>query len=189
MAFEIATLAAGLARYATATLAGGCFWCTEAVFQRLKGVIKVISGYSGGETLNPSYDQVSSGTTGHAEAVQIQFDPKIISFEGLLEVFFKLHDPTTINRQGVDVGTQYRSAIFYHSQEQKAKAQKVKQKFQSEYKGKIVTEITKFTGFTPAEDYHGNYYNQNRSAIYCKLIIDPKIKKLYKTFKGKIKEV
>jgi peptide-methionine (S)-S-oxide reductase len=170
-----------------ATLAGGCFWCTEAVFQRLKGVTKVTSGYSGGETLNPSYDQVSSGATGHAEAVQIKFDPSIITFEDLLQVFFKLHDPTTLDRQGVDVGSQYRSAIFYHSEEQKAMAQKIKAKAQSEFKDKIMTEISKFIGFTPAENYHNNYYNQNRGAIYCKLVIDPKIKKLQKEFGGKVK--
>src|SRR3989338_8202765 len=141
-----------------ATFAGGCFWCTEAIFKRLKGVEAVTSGYSGGKIENPTYDQACSGTTGHAEAIQIEFDPKIISFEKLLEVFFKLHDPTTLNRQGADTGTQYKSAIFYNSGKQKEIAQKVKGEMSKLYKDKIVTEIIPYKEFYPAENYHQNYY-------------------------------
>ncbi len=166
-----------------ATLAGGCFWCTEAIFNRLNGVQSVESGYSGGKVQNPTYEQVCSGTSGHAEVVQITFDPKIISYEKLLEVFFKLHDSTTLNRQGADVGTQYRSAIFYHSEEQKRLAQKIKNKVAGS-----TTEIVPFTNFYKAEDYHKNYYDQNRQLPYCKLVIDPKIQKLHKAFKGQIKQ-
>ncbi len=162
---------------ATATLAGGCFWCTEAVFKRLKGVESVEPGYSGGTIKNPTYEQVCSGTSGHAEAIQIKFDPNIISYEKLLEVFFKLHDSTTLNRQGNDVGTQYRSVIFYHSPQQKRVAEEVKGKVEGS-----TTEITPFTNFYKAEDYHKNYYDANRSLPYCQLIIDPKIQKLYKDF-------
>ncbi len=165
-----------------ATLAGGCFWCTEAIFKRLKGVESVESGYSGCTVPNPTYVQVCSGSTGHAEAIQIKFDPKIITFEKLLEVFFKLHDPTALNRQGNDVGTQYRSAIFYHSQKQKKIAEATKSKIEN-----AVTEIAPFTNFYPAEDYHKNYYDANRSLPYCQLIIDPKIQKLYKEFEKEVK--
>ncbi|MEX2028792.1 MAG: peptide-methionine (S)-S-oxide reductase MsrA, partial [Candidatus Curtissbacteria bacterium] len=163
----------------TTTLAGGCFWCTEAIFQKLKGVETVTPGYSGGSIPNPNYEQVCSGTTGHAEAIQITFDPKIISFAKLLEVFFKLHDSTTLNRQGADTGTEYRSAIFYHSEEQKKIADELKNKIPG-----AVTEITPFTIFYEAENNHKNYYDQNRSLPYCQLIIDPKIQKLYKEFKN-----
>lgn len=156
----------------------------EAVFQRIRGVSKVTSGYTGGKTPNPTYEEVSSGTTGHAEAVQVEFDPSIISYQDLLEVFFALHDPTTVDRQGVDVGSQYRSAIFYHSRKQKEEAQKYKSTIP-----RAVTQIVPFTNFYKSEDYHKNYYNQNRGAIYCKLVIDPKIKKLYKEFEGKVNEV
>lgn len=166
----------------TATFAGGCFWCTEAIFQRLEGVKKVTSGYANSEIPNPTYEQVESGATGAAEAIQIEFDPKQISYEELLDVFFKTHDPTTLNRQGADVGTQYRSAIFFQTEDQKKKAEKAKEKISS-----AVTEISELKNFTEAEDYHKNYYNENRGNVYCKLVIDPKIKKLMKDFKGKLK--
>ncbi|HCS78811.1 TPA: peptide-methionine (S)-S-oxide reductase [Patescibacteria group bacterium] len=173
----------------TVTLAGGCFWCAEAIFKKLKGVVKVISGYSGGKTQNPTYAEVSSGTIGHAETIQITFDPTVISLEQVYEVFFKLHDPTTLNRQGNDVGSQYRSAIFYHSPKQKASAEKVKQDIVDAklYPGKIVTEIVPFTRFYPAEEHHQDYYTKNSYQPYCQLVIDPKITKLYKTFPEMIK--
>ena len=161
----------------TAILAGGCFWCTEAIFKRLKGVKEVISGYSGGKLNNPSYEQVSLGSTNHTEAIKIEFDPSVVSYETLLEVFFRLHDPTTLNQQGADVGTQYRSAIFYTNETQKNIAEKLKSKIKN-----AVTEISKFEEFFPAEGYHQNYYEQNKNAVYCKVVIDPKIKKLYKEF-------
>ena len=172
----------------TATLAGGCFWCTEAIFQRLKGVESVTSGYSGGNIDNPTYEQVCSGTTGHAEAIQIKFDPKIISYEKLLEVFFKLHDPTTLNRQGADSGTQYRSAIFYQNQTQKQTAETIKINIEKSgmYESNIVTEIVPFKSFYQAENYHKNYYDANKSQPYCQLVIDPKIQKLYKEFKNEV---
>lgn len=166
----------------TATLAGGCFWCTEAVFKRLKGVETIAPGYSGGTVANPTYEQVCSGKTGHAESIQISFDPKIISFDKILTVFFHLHDPTTLNRQGNDVGPQYRSAIFYHSEAQKTAAEKAK----SEVKG-AVTEITPFTSFYPAEDYHRDYYAKNSNQPYCQFVIDPKIQKLMKEFASDLK--
>jgi methionine-S-sulfoxide reductase len=175
----------------TATFAGGCFWCTEAVFKRLKGVKEVISGYSGGRVDNPTYEQVSSGNTGHAEAIQVKFDPSVISYEQLVEIFFKLHDPTTLNQQGADVGEQYRSAVFYHSDEQKEIAEKVMEQFEQDkvYSDPIVTEITAFDKFYKAEGYHQDYYDQNRSSnSYCRIVIDPKIQKLYKDFKDKVKE-
>lgn len=168
-----------------ATLAGGCFWCTEAIFKRVRGVVSVEPGYSGGAVENPTYEDVCSGTTGHAEAINIRFDPKIISYDKLLEIFFHLHDPTTLNRQGSDVGTQYRSAIFYRSEKQKETAEKVRGKIEESkiYPNKIVTEIVPFKNFYKAEDYHKNYYDNNRQAGYCRLIIDPKIKKLLREFK------
>lgn len=173
----------------TATLSGGCFWCTEAIFQRLKGVEKVQSGYTGGKIENPTYEDVSDGDSGHAEAVQITFNPSVISFKELLEVFWKLHDPTTLNRQGADVGTQYRSAIFYHDEAQKLDAEKLKAELDKsgEYSDPIVTEITPFSKFYSAEKYHDNYYNSNRNQGYCKLVIDPKIQKLTKNFGEKLK--
>jgi peptide-methionine (S)-S-oxide reductase len=174
-------------QYETATLAGGCFWCTEAVFKRLKGVESVTPGYTGGQVENPSYEQVSSGTTGHAEAIQIEFDPKIISFDKLLEVFWKLHDPTTLNRQGADVGTQYRSAIFYHHKTQQDTAEKSKKSHTADFSDPIVTEIVPFTKFYAAEGYHEDYYDKNRSNPYCQIVIDPKITKLYKEFKENLK--
>lgn len=172
-----------------ATLAGGCFWCTEAVFQRLRGVEEVVSGYAGGTSDDPTYDEVSMGKTGHAEAIQIKFDPSVISFEKLLDVFWELHDPTTLNRQGNDAGTQYRSAIFYHDDEQKNLAELSKKKIaeSGHYKDEIVTEIKPAGKFYPAEKYHQDFYNQNQDFPYCRVIIDPKIQKLYKNFKGIIK--
>lgn len=156
----------------TATLAGGCFWCTEAIFKRLKGVISVTPGYSGGQVHNPSYEQVCSGETGHAEAIQIMFDPKKNSFENILKVFFDTHDPKSLNRQGDDTGTQYRSAIFYHNENQKTIAEKMKNKLDP-----IVTEIVAYKKFYPAEDYHKNYFEKNQDAPYCKYIIQPKVSK------------
>ncbi|MBP9670588.1 peptide-methionine (S)-S-oxide reductase MsrA [Candidatus Woesebacteria bacterium] len=165
-----------------ATLAGGCFWCTEAIFRRLNGVSKVTSGYTGGKTENPTYEQVCTGTTGHAEAVQIEFDPAIIQYETILEVFMATHDPTTLNQQGNDIGTQYRSAIFYHSEEQK----KVAQKAVSEVKG-AVTEIVPYTTFYPAEIDHQQYYEINGKAGYCTYVIDPKIHKLIEKYGDLVK--
>lgn len=162
------------------TLAGGCFWCTEAIFKRLRGVISVMPGYSGGSIENPTYKEVRSGKTGHAEAIQIEFDPKIISLKTLLNVFFKLHNPTTVNRQGFDIGSQYRSVIFYRNEKQKNIALRVKAEIDKSglYKNKVVTEIEAFKNFYNAEDYHQNYYDNNKNAFYCRIIIDPKIKKL-----------
>ena len=166
-----------------AKFAGGCFWCTEAVFANLKGVEKVVPGYSGGSVENPSYEQVSSGETGHAESIQITFDHKVISYDELLYVFWKTHDPTQLNRQGEDVGPQYRSAIFYHDEVQKEKALKSKTEAQKLYASPIVTEIIPFKNFYPAEEYHREYYLKNRNAPYCRLVIDPKIQKLRQEFK------
>lgn len=169
----------------TATLAGGCFWCTEAIFKRLKGVKSIEPGYSGGIVKNPTYEQVCAGNTSHAESIRIEFDPKQISFEKLLEVFFALHDPTTLNRQGADVGTQYRSAIFYHNLAQKNIAEKVKNNLdrQGHYQQKIITEIVPFTNFYKAENYHKDYFDNNSQQPYCQAVINPKIKKLYEEFK------
>lgn len=166
-----------------ATLAGGCFWCTEAIFKRLHGVSSVIPGYIGGTTKNPTYDQVHTGSTGHAEAVQITFSSNVISYETLLDVFFHLHDPVNLNRQGNDVGTQYRSAIFYHSEEQKNTAIAVKERLVNDgtYKT-IVTEIVPYTAFFPAEIYHQNFYEKNSYLPYCQYIIDPKIQKLLASY-------
>ena len=171
------------------TFANGCFWCTEAVFTRIKGVKSVISGYSGGALENPSYDQVCTGTTGHAEAAQIEFDSEIISFKKLLDVFWDTHDPTTLNRQGNDVGTQYRSAIFYHNEEQKQIAEKSKKELEENhvYDDPIVTEIVPLTNFYPAEDYHKRYYDQNNNAPYCRYVINPKVEKLSKNYTDKLK--
>lgn len=168
---------------AKAIFGGGCFWCTEAIFLRVKGVEEVISGYSGGQIDNPSYEKVSSGATSHTEAIQIVFDPKIISYEDLLYIFFRTHDPTTMNRQGADVGTQYRSVIFYRNYNQKNAAEKAKEEAQKLYDAPIVTQIVAYEAFYPAEDYHQNYYANNPQKAYCKLVIDPKIIKLQKDFK------
>lgn len=169
-----------------ATFAGGCFWCTEAVFQRLRGVEKVMPGYTGGAVVNPSYHDVTTGTTGHAEAVQITFDPAVISYEQLLDVFFATHDPTTLNRQGYDVGAQYRSAVFYHDEAQKQAAENAIEHVNAsgKYSDKVVTEVTRFDLFYEAEDYHQDFYNQNRTFPYCNVIIDPKVEKLYKDYKA-----
>lgn len=172
-----------------ATFGNGCFWCTEAIFQRLNGVEKVVSGYSGGKVKNPTYKEVCSGLTGHAEAIQITYDPAKISFDELLEVFWKTHDPTTLNRQGADVGTQYRSAIFYHNDEQKRLAEEYRKKLDASgaFDNPIVTEITAFTEFYPAEDYHQNYFNLNGTQPYCSFVIQPKVEKFQKVFKSKLK--
>lgn len=173
----------------TATFGAGCFWCVEAVFQRLKGVESVASGYSGGKVANPTYEQVCTGTTGHAEVCQITYDPRQLSFEQLLEVFWKTHDPTTLNRQGNDVGTQYRSVVFYHSEEQKKLAQQYKARLDSSgaFPAPIVTEIAPFTVFYKAEDYHQNYYRENPSQGYCRMVIAPKMEKFEKVFAEKLK--
>jgi len=174
---------------AKATFGSGCFWCTEAVFQRLKGVHAVVSGYSGGSLKNPTYHQVTTGMTGHAEAIQITYDPAVVPYEELLEVFWQTHDPTTLNRQGHDEGTQYRSVIFYHNDEQKKLAELYKQKLNAAglFPGPIVTEIAPFTEFYRAEAYHQNYYDENPGQRYCNIIIRPKLDKLKKVFPDKLK--
>ncbi|HKB88252.1 MAG TPA: peptide-methionine (S)-S-oxide reductase MsrA [Patescibacteria group bacterium] len=171
----------------TITLAGGCFWCTEAIFSQLKGVASVTPGYSGGSVENPSYEEVCTGNTGHAESVQIVFDPKILALKDLLYVFFKLHDPTTLNRQGADTGTQYRSAIFYSSETQKEIAEKAVEEAKKFYSDPVVTEITKFSNFYPADPSHKDYYFAHRNSPYCILVIDPKIQKLKKEFGNLLK--
>ncbi|MDH2900809.1 MAG: peptide-methionine (S)-S-oxide reductase MsrA [archaeon] len=172
-----------------ATIAGGCFWCTEAVFSELKGVQKVQPGYSGGRLQNPTYEQVCSDSTGHAEAIQVTFDPKIISYKDLLRIFFSVHDPTTLNRQGNDVGTQYRSAIFYHNQEQKETAEQVMKAVSDEkiWGGPLVTELVPFTAFYPAEDYHKDYFKRNPNQGYCQVIIAPKVSKFRKHYVSMLK--
>jgi peptide-methionine (S)-S-oxide reductase len=172
-----------------ATLAGGCFWCTDAIFRDLKGVDKVDSGYAGGAVPNPSYEQVCSGRTGHAEAIQITFDPKVISFHDLLVIFFTTHDPTTLNRQGADAGTQYRSAVFTHSEEQKQVAEQVIKEITAEklYRDPIVTEVTPFTNFYAAEGYHQDYYANNPNQGYCRIVIEPKVTKFRKHFSDRLK--
>ena len=173
-----------------ATLAGGCFWCLEAVYEQVQGVEKVVSGYSGGTVPHPTYPQVSSGTTGHAEVVQITFDPDMITFRELLEIFFTIHDPTTLNRQGGDIGPQYRSAIFYHSPEQKEAAQETIREIEAAgiWDNPIVTEVTPFEAFYEAEDYHQEYYRQNPRQIYCQVVISPKVSKFRQRYRGKIKK-
>jgi peptide-methionine (S)-S-oxide reductase len=172
-----------------ATLAGGCFWCTEAVFQELKGVYKVTSGYIGGHVPNPTYKAICTGETGHAEATQIDYNPDEVSFEQLLEVHFKTHDPTTLNRQGNDVGTQYRSAIFYHSPEQKAAAESIIAELSKAgvYPNPIVTEVSEATTWYPAEDYHQNYYSNNPNQGYCAMVITPKMEKFRKVFADRLR--
>lgn len=171
------------------TLGGGCFWCIEAVFSELKGVQSAISGYSGGKTENPTYEQVCSGRTGHAEVVQITFNPEIISFKDILEVFFTVHDPTTLNRQGNDAGTQYRSAIFYHSEEQKKIAEDLIQNLDKarKWKNKIVTELKPIDKFYVAEAYHQNYFKINPTQNYCKFVIEPKVSKFKKLYLNQLK--
>jgi peptide-methionine (S)-S-oxide reductase len=172
-----------------ATFGNGCFWCTEAIFQQLDGVLKVTSGYSGGHIENPTYKQVCTGTTGAAECLQIEYDPAKISFDELLEVFWKTHDPTTLNRQGADVGTQYRSVIFYHDNEQKTKAEKYKAELDKSgaFANPIVTTLEPFSKFYPAEDYHQDYYNNNSGQGYCQFVIRPKLEKFKKVFGTKLK--
>ncbi|MBI6118940.1 peptide-methionine (S)-S-oxide reductase MsrA [Salegentibacter maritimus] len=172
-----------------ATLAGGCFWCTEAVFQRLNGVVEVVSGFTGGNIKNPAYREIITGRTGHAEAIQIKFNPQEISFQELLYVFFAIHDPTTLNRQQNDVGTQYRSAVFYHSESQKEQAESIIAELDKKevFTNKIVTEFTSAKEFYIAEKEHQNFYNEHRDQPYCQYIIDPKIKKLTEVFSDKLK--
>jgi peptide-methionine (S)-S-oxide reductase len=174
----------------TATFGAGCFWCVEAVFQMLDGVDKVVSGYAGGEVDNPTYKQVCEGTTGHAEVCQISYDPEVISFDELLEVFWKTHDPTTLNRQGADVGTQYRSVVFYHDEDQKNLAEEYKLRLEEAeiFDDPIVTEISPLSKFYVAEDYHQNYYNNNASQPYCSYVITPKLEKFEKVFRDKLKK-
>ncbi len=177
-------------RLATATFGSGCFWCTEAIFQQVQGVEKVVSGYAGGSVAHPTYEQVCSGATGHAEACQITYDPARTSYDQLLEIFWKIHDPTTRNRQGNDVGPQYRSVIFYHDDEQKRLALAYKAKLDEAHiwDKPIVTEIVPFTQFWPAEDYHQDYYNRNPKQSYCAFVITPKIEKFRKVFAERLKK-
>lgn len=173
----------------TGTFGTGCFWCTEAIFERLNGVIKVTSGYSGGVVPNPTYEEVSTGTTGHAECCQVVYDPSKISYDELLEVFWKTHDPTTLNRQGNDVGTQYRSVVFYHSPQQKEKAEhyKVELNQNGAFNKPVVTAIEPYKNFYSAEEYHQKYYEYNGGQMYCRLVIAPKVDKFEKVFKSKLK--
>lgn len=174
-----------------ATLAGGCFWCLEAVYDQLRGVEDVVSGYSGGTVPNPTYEQVCTGTTGHAEVVQVTFDPAVIAYRDLLDVFFTIHDPTTLNRQGGDVGTQYRSAIFYHTSEQKATAEQVVKELTDAkvWADPIVTEITPFRAFYPAEMYHQEYFARNPNQPYCNAVVAPKVAKFRKQHLARLKDV
>jgi peptide-methionine (S)-S-oxide reductase len=176
-------------REETATLAGGCFWCLEAVFADLRGVSRVVSGYAGGDVPDPTYKAVCTGTTGHAEVVQVTFDPQVVSFAELLEVFFTIHDPTTLNRQGGDIGTQYRSAIFYHSPEQEETATRLISQFDTEHvwDAPIVTEVVPLTVFYPAENYHQEYYQNNQNQPYCRAVIAPKVSKFRHKYLEKLK--
>jgi peptide-methionine (S)-S-oxide reductase len=180
----------GYDKYAVATFAGGCFWCTEASFERIEGVVDVISGYSGGEKEYPTYKQVSYNQTKHAEAIQIYYDPAVISFDKLLEIFFVAHDPTTLNRQGPDVGPQYRSEIFYHDQEQKEKSEAYMKKLDAsgKFKDPIVTKLSEYKEFWTAEDYHQDYYEHNPQNPYVQRVSRPKVEKVMKTFSGILKE-
>ena len=184
------TQAAEATTTAKATFGGGCFWCTEAVYAQIKGVTRVTSGYIGGHVENPTYKQVCSGLTGHAEAVEIEYDPAVVDYEKLLEIFFSTHDPTTLNRQGADVGTQYRSAIFYHDDEQKKTAQQVIIQLNAAkvFPAKIVTKLEPATVFYPAEDYHQDYFAINGYQPYCQAVIAPKVAKVRKVFKDLLKE-
>jgi peptide-methionine (S)-S-oxide reductase len=179
----------GSSRTEVATLGGGCFWCLEAVYEELRGVEKVESGYAGGAVPNPTYRQVCTGTTGHAEVVQVTFDPEVVSYREILEVFFTTHDPTTPNRQGADVGTQYRSAIFYHDEEQKRVAEEVIAELEARHlwNDQIVTEVTPFDAFYVAEDYHQGYYRNNEYQPYCQVVIAPKVAKFRKEYLAKLK--
>lgn len=173
-----------------ALLAGGCFWCTEAIYKRLRGVISVIPGYAGGTVKHPTYEQVSSGTTGHTETILIEYDPNIIPYEKLLTIFFHTHNPTTRNQQGADVGTQYRSAIFYQNTAEKAVAERIVKEISVEkiYPDPVVTEITAFTNFYPAEDYHRDYYDRNQGQGYCHIVISPKIARLMAEYANEVKD-
>lgn len=186
----VVTFTVPSAKLDTATFASGCFWCTEALFSQLEGVISSTSGYSGGTTKNPTYYDVCSGKTGHAESCQIIYNPSKITFVDLLEVFWKTHDPTTLNRQGHDEGTQYRSAIFYHNEQQKTLAEKYKKELNASgaFTSPIVTEITKYTVFYKAENYHQDYYALNGTEPYCQMVIQPKVEKFQKVFKNKLKK-
>ena len=186
----MSSAAADPPRLAKATFAGGCFWCTEAVYAELKGVKSVTSGYIGGKVPNPTYKDVCTGLTGHAEAIEIEYDPAVVSFEKLLEVFFATHDPTTLNRQGADVGTQYRSGVFYHDDEQKRIAEQVIAKLDGAkvFPGKIVTEVTKVSTFYPAEGYHQDYFAKNPGDRYCNAVAAPKVAKVRKFFKDLVKQ-
>ena len=174
----------------TAVFGAGCFWCVEAVYSSLNGVLKVTSGYSGGTTVNPTYKQVCTGTTGHAEVVQVIYDNRKLSFQDILEAFFAGHDPTQLNRQGNDIGTQYRSVIFYHNEQQHQTASDIKEKLNNSgaYQSPVVTEISPFTAFYKAEDYHQNYFNQNGDEPYCQFVVAPKVEKFKKVFKDKLKK-
>ncbi|HTJ11948.1 MAG TPA: peptide-methionine (S)-S-oxide reductase MsrA [Dinghuibacter sp.] len=184
-----AAAAGNAQKYDTATFATGCFWCTQATFQQLRGVVSVTAGFSGGHTKNPTYHEVCTGTTGHAESCNIVYDPKKITYDDLLEAFFKVHDPTQLNRQGNDVGTQYRSAIFYHNATQKKKAEYYIQKINEAkaYPNPVVTEVVPYTVFYKAEDYHQDYYNKNGDVPYCKYVIQPEVEKFKKIFADKLK--
>jgi len=186
----MAEVTTGTPQLDTATFGNGCFWCTEAIFQQLEGVVKVTSGYSGGHVANPTYEQVCEKNTGHAEALNIIYDKSKITFDELLEVFWQTHDPTTLNKQGNDVGPQYRSAIFYHNNDQKEKAEKYKEELDKSgsWNKPIVTEITPFKNFYPAEDYHQNYFKDNGGQPYCYYVIRPKLEKFQKVFKDKLKK-
>ena len=178
-----------MAQLQTTTLAGGCFWCTEAIFNRLKGVHSVMPGYANSKVANPSYQAVCTGKTGAAEAVQITYDPEVIPYETLLEIFWHLHDPTTLNRQGNDIGTQYRSGVYYQNEQEKQTALAVKEEVEKSgaYKKPIVTEIVPFVNFYPAEDYHKDYYENNRYQPYCQFVIDPKVQKLLREYRSALK--
>ncbi|OGK28206.1 peptide-methionine (S)-S-oxide reductase [Candidatus Roizmanbacteria bacterium RIFCSPHIGHO2_02_FULL_39_9] len=175
---------------ALATFGGGCFWFTETLFKELKGVEKVVSGYAGGKTANPNYYELHENNTGHAECIQITFDPSIISYETLLEIFFLTHNPTTLNKQGYDVGTEYRSVIFYHNEEQEKSAEKIKKKIDDEkiYDNPIVTEIVPYTAFYPAEEFHQDFYKRNQDSPYCEVIINPKLSKFRERFSQLLKK-
>jgi len=174
----------------SATFGNGCFWCTEAIFERLDGVIKVEAGYAGGAVKNPSYKEVCSGNTGHAEVIRLTYNPKVVSYRELLDVFFNTHDPTTLNRQGADVGTQYRSAIFYHDDIQRAEAEKMIAELKNEkvFDDAIVTEVTPLNNYFVAENYHQDYYNNNKNEGYCRMVINPKLDKFIKKYKDKLKK-
>lgn len=180
----------GLMRFEVATFGGGCFWCTEAIFKRLKGVDEVVSGYAGGARKDPTYEQVSVGATGHAEVINITFNPSTVSYRVLLEIFFHLHDPTTLNRQGADEGDQYRSVVFYHSETQRSEAEEVRDEVadSGEYNDPIVTEIVPFEQFYTAEEYHQNFYDDNPTQGYCSYVIAPKIKKLLEKYGKFVKD-